>query len=255
MYITPFIKVDNSTIIPINAFLAYKLFENSAFWAIRSHYNKQNKNDFIHKFTGAFEGYVNELFYEYLDPSQYEKIPTVTKAGERRADFRVQFDNYSFLFEVKGALATLDVKQQNTDIKSIRKFIDRTLVEAVKQLKRTEEILSPEKFFKVVLIYEDYFKSEIMDVVLESLDLIDEGTYWLMTIDELEKLLHLYKNNFDKFKVVIEEKIEIEKLHSLDGRDFNQVFLRNEINENSHLKKDTFYKYYKKFDDDITNFS
>jgi hypothetical protein len=246
LYITPFIRMESGRIIPVNTYLIYSLFESSTFWIIRNHFNKQGKRNFINEFTKGFEDYVDGLFTEYVGADSYEKIPTSTKNGEKRADFKVQLDRFNFLFEVKGALAPLEVKQQDTDVKSIRKFLERTLNVAVQQLQKTEEHFSPTKFYKVVLLYEGYFKSEIMETVLSNLEVFDDGTYWIMTIEELEKLLYLYQNDIEIFRRIMEEKINIEESHSPNGRDFEQIFARNEIFENTHLKSSRFSEFYSK---------
>lgn len=241
LYTTPFIKNINEYPVPVNAYLIYHIFQNCIYWVIRNHYFKLGSQKFTNDFGTGFEKYVFELLSEYLDESQFEKIP-VSKTP--RADFRVSLGEYNFLIEVKGTLAGLQSKQQESDVLTTKKFIERVIEEGITQLKNTEEIYSDKKYYKLIVTYENYYKSELLEVALQEKEIfINDGTYWLITVEELEQLLYVYKENYDLFQMVMIEKVKSEAEYSRNGRDIEQILGRLEYYDNYHLNQQKFTRY------------
>lgn len=55
------------------------------------------------------------------------------------------------------------IKQNQTDIEKMKKHIVKNWGEAVKQLDNTQKARKMKNPIKIILIYEDYYKSECLD--------------------------------------------------------------------------------------------
>lgn len=86
-----------------------------------------------------FEEYFKELLSTYLDDSDYENIPENNKTP--RADWRINLCGYKFILEQKSTILRLDAKQQSSNYNSMNKYMQRTVIKALKQLKSTEDEL------------------------------------------------------------------------------------------------------------------
>lgn len=234
-YTHPIIRIDN-TYIASNPFLLLSLFANSNYWLMRNRYLKKqaNKQKFLNAFGIYFEIYVEEILQNCIKKYNYKKIPEAK--SEKRADWYLNIDGTEFLVEQKSGLSLLGIKQTQTDIEMLKKHIVKNWGEAVKQLEATEKSQKLKKPIKIILVYEDYYKSECLDELFR-LDntLVDDRKYWLVTIREFEILLTICHDNLELFKKIVKEKDDSESIQSKDGRDLTQFFEKYQINHNKYL--------------------
>lgn len=244
LYTKPYVKTQRGEIISVNCFLALLLYEHSILWMVRDNYNKRGDQGFISAFGYCFEAYLAELLEEYVERTNYEKLP---EAKTKRADWKLCLGEYKILIEQKSNLLGLAAKQSNPDIDMIKTFAERSVIKAIHQLNNTEKELNDGKYIKIILLYEDYLQSEILEnfFALDSCDVENDHYYWLVTIEEMEILLYTYKNDPQCFDSIMQEKIKRELECSKDGRGL--LFLLNNagINVNLHMAQEQFKKYEK----------
>ena len=147
------------------------------------------------------------------------------------------------IIEQKSSLLRLDAKQQEPNIDAMRDFVTRNIVQGLKQLRSTEEDLKLDRCIKIVLLYEGHLKIDIMDWIIQNAGIIDDGYYWLATIDEIEVLLYQYKNNLPLFEAVVAEKLKLHSEKSNEGRNLGQLFHAKGMLENQHLMQEKFEYY------------
>lgn len=211
-------------------------FVNSNFWIIRNIFLSQKSQIFTNAFGKYFEIYLEEVFENCLLNGCYTNIPETD--NEKRADWHLKLDSYDILIEQKSAISILSIKQNRPDIEAMKKHILRTWGKAAEQLDITEKALGLNNAIKIILVYEDYFKSECLDELFKlDSSLTNDGNYWLVSIKELEMLLSTFKNNHEEFLKIMEEKISAERNFSIEGRELLKFFEQNGIRDNENLKE------------------
>ena len=249
LYTKPIIKI-NKTFIASNAFLMNALFENSNYWILRNEYRRRNSQHFINAFGIYFEMYVEELLSYYLCKKQFHKI--IAENNQKRADWIIQIENYTFLVEQKSSLSLLGIKQNQPDIEAMKEHILKTWGKAVKQLSETQTALNLDTAVKIILVYEDYYKSECLGELFRiNPNLVNDYNYWLMTINEFEMLLDTYKTDPTVFFEIINNKVKMEHMQSQDGRDIEQLLSRKGISENSYIQKSGIINQYQSVEDAV----
>lgn len=207
-----------------------------------------NSRNFTNAFGIYFENYVEEILNNTVDKTCFLKVPTVK--GEKRADWKIQLGKYDILVEQKCSLPFLSIKQNETDVKSTKKYITKYWGEAVEQLERTEVAYSLKQPIKIVLVYDQYFKSESLENLFDiRKDLTNDGRYWLVTIRDFEILMMLYKTDRNTFDEIMEEKIKAETTFSKDGRDLSLFYEKHKITDNEYLKSFGIYNEFTKITD------
>ena len=126
-------------------------------------------------------------------------------------------------------------------------YITRNWLKALKQLHKTEQLYKKdsEAIIKIVLVYEDYFKDEILENAfkLEGNEVEDDGYYWLASIADVEMLLHTHNKKPDLFNKIVETKIALETSKSREGRELGQIMNRFGVNINEHIHLPLFSCY------------
>ncbi len=234
-YANPILNL-NDEYFASNPFLLLCLFANSNYWVLRNLYKSKKKDSvkFVNAFGAFFEIYVEEILDNCASAYYYESIPE--ERNEKRADWYLNVDGTEFLVEQKSGLSLLGIKQNQTDIDMMKEHILKNWGEAVKQLYSTQKGRNLKNPIKIILVYEDYYKSECLDVLFQ-LDktLINDRKYWLVTIREFEMLLMTCYENLDLFKEIVKEKDDSEINHLGTGRDLKQFFERHQIDKNKYL--------------------
>lgn len=244
LYTKPLIEVDGE-FISANPFLLLSTFVNSNFWVIRNYFYNKKEQTFTNAFGKYFEIYLEEVFENCLGNENYSNIPE--SDIEKRADWHLKIDDYDILIEQKSAISILSIKQNRPDIEAMKKHILTTWGKAVKQLDKTEKALGLNNAIKIILVYEDYFKSECLDELFElDSSLNNDGNYWLVPIKELEMLLVTYKNNPELFFKIMKEKISSERTFSSNGRELLKFLEQNGITKNEYLKEFGISDYFEK---------
>ena len=236
LYQKPFIKYKN-IFISANPFLVISLFINSNYWIIREKYkNSDNDNQrFINAFGKYFEEYFEELLENCLPQGTFVRIEECDK---KRADWHIKLNNYDILVEQKSGLSILDIKQNEPNLVSMKQHIVKNWGKAVKQLDETEKFLELKNAIKIILVYEDYYKSESFELLFEigpDLNPLNNRKFWLLTINEFEMLLDLYKKDSHLFFEIIKEKDDLETSLSVEGRDMEAIMKKHKINKNEYL--------------------
>jgi len=236
-YAKPFIKMKDNSYLCINIFLLLFLFENSTYWIIRNYFLTKGQK-FINAFGVYFEQYTEELFNIYLDSTTFQRID---EGLQKRADWILIIGNYEILVEQKSALAGIKAKQQESDFNETKKYVIRNWIKAITQLSKTQEDYG-KKYIKWILTYDKYYQAEALEYAfsLPECQIEDDGYYWLISIDELEMLLHTYKFNHALFKDVMEVKISLEISKSRDGRSLSMIMQKLGFSKNEHIKQDIF---------------
>lgn len=242
LYTKPYIKTQKGEIIAVSAYLDFFLCEHCILWLIRDHFKKQGRQDFTNYFGGLFEKYFLELMQNCLDESEYERIP---EGKEKRADWKVTIGSYKFLVEQKSTIIRLSAKQQQSDIIAMKDFAKGTILKAIRQLEKTEKDLSDGKYIKIILLYEDYLKPEILEQFFDmpECNIINDNYYWLATIDEMERLFKIAKESQKLFNKIVSEKIDREINHSKEGKSIMQLLNENGIKTNEYVSQEKFKKY------------
>lgn len=256
LYTKPFIKVDNEFVC-VNPYLTLCLFTNANYWVMRNKYllERHNKQKFVNAFGKYFEIYVEELLSNCLDRTQFTNIP---ETENKRADWHLEIGNYDFIIEQKSTLSLLGIKQSEPDIDNLKRYIASTWGEAFEQLYSTEQDLGIDDSIKIILLYEDYFLSESLDLLFElRTDLKEkyDRKYWLVTIKELEMLFYTYKTNPDLFFEIVKTKNEAELSSSKDGRTLTQILNRFGIKKNEYLKNHGILNQFEEIKDIVKNTS
>jgi len=242
-YTKPYVRTQRGDILSINSYLNLCIYEHCILWIIREYYRKQNSGKFLNDFGALFESYFEELLERYVEKDQYTRI--LENKKDERADWVMSLLGYTFIIEQKSTIISLTAKQQETDFKNIEKFAIQTLIKALHQLRSTETSLQNNKCIKVILLYEDYLIPEVLNYVfdLPECDIINDQYYWIVTIDDMEKLLYLYKNDKDICKKIIEEKIQREENNAIDGKRLQIMFSKYGVNKNKHLEQKQIQHY------------
>lgn len=245
LYTKPFVCTQNKEILLLGPFLTLMTYEHCILWILRNYFRNQGKNEslFVNMFGIFFEKYFEELLANTLSSDEYNRIPE--SFTEKRADWRLILGSHKILVEQKSSLLSVIVKQQETNINTYKRYLRKTIFESVEQLKSTEDYYGDGKYIKIVLLYEDYVKPEILDCVMEMPDcpVNNDSFYWLVTIEEMEKLLCLYKQDYALFDSIIKEKIRREINKSKDGKSLDLLMEKNNIRSNSYLAEDKFDYY------------
>ena len=70
-----------------------------------------------------------------------------------------------------------------------------------------------------------------------------DNYYWLMTIEEAERLFSLCKDKRDIFRIIIEEKINRELKRSIEGKSIGYLLDENGIYNNEYLQQEKIWSY------------
>lgn len=179
--------------------------------------------------------YVEELLECCLKTNQFIHIKETNKG--KRADWLISIDNYNFIIEQKSALSLLGIKQNQPDVEAMKKYILKNWGEAVRQLNETQIAFNISEPIKIILLYEDYYKSECLDELFDlDSSLKNDNNYWLINIREFEMLFMTYKTSPDVFFKIVSDKIKSEHEHSLAGRELEMFLYKNNVRENKYLK-------------------
>lgn len=244
LYTKPYIKTKRGELISVSCFLNLFIYEHCILWAVRDHFLKQNNQQFTAIFGAIFEEYFHELLSTYLPQACFQRISEVE--GAKRADWRFEICGFTFLIEQKSSLLQLAAKQQQSDYEAIGHFAKKTILKAMKQLAATEAEEVGKPCIKVILLYDDYLGSDIIDHVfaMEECDIKNDERYWIASIETMERFLSLACRNSEKCKEIIQKKIQLDKEHSISGKSL--YFLLNDEMKNEYLSKDkmTYYRDY-----------
>lgn len=242
LYAKPYVRTQKGEVASVSAYLNYFLCEHSVLWIVRDRFKNLGRQDFVNYFGGLFEKYFEELLTCSLNINEFERIP---EGKDKRADWRINCGTYSMLVEQKSAIMRLSAKQQETDVNAIKDFAEKTVIKAMRQLNKTEKDFNDGKYIKIILLYEDYLKPEIIEQIfaMPECDIENDNFYWLVTISEMERLLMVAKNDRKVFDDIIREKVEREEQHSLAGKSIGQLIDEQGITGNEYIRQEKFMKY------------
>ena len=242
LYAKPYIRTQKGEVVSVSAYLNYFLCEHSVLWIVRDRFKNLDRQDFVNYFGNMFEKYFAELLGCTLDKNEYEKIP---EEKEKRADWKICCGKHKILVEQKSAIMRLSAKQQETDVSAIKSFAVKTVIKAMRQLERTENDFGAGKYIKIILLYEDYLKPEILEQIMDmpECDVENDNYYWLVTISEMERLLTVAKNDRKKFDDIICDKVDRELHHSLAGKSLDQLLDEHGVTDNEYIRQEKFMKY------------
>ena len=232
-YLKPIIKFENEYICA-NPLLLLSAFANCIYWVIRNKYFELNSQRFINAFGHYFETYIEEVLENCLKPSDFMKIPE--SDHEKRADLYVKLGEYEMIVEQKSALAALQIKQNHPDVDAMKNHFHKTWGKAIKQLESTQKYLCVDNPIKIILVYEDYFKSVLLKEFLDmNPNIQNDHKYWLVSVSEFENLLCLYKKNPGLALQIIKEKDTEQISEGHQVSDLTLLFSKNNVDSDLYL--------------------
>ena len=197
LYSKPFIQTQREQLlISCNMYLVAMLIGNGLYWLTRDYYRKQ-KQDFPNTFGLLFEDYVKDLASKYCERDQWSIISQGKKKG---ADFFFDIGSIRIIVEAKSALLQLSARQQVPDLDAVDTFFQRNINESYKQLNNSfKEMASTttQQIIKVTLLYDDFSNTSIIEQSIPDI-YTDDPCCYIMTIRELEILLHTHKHDKEK---------------------------------------------------------
>lgn len=228
-YSRPFIQFSDIYYLSVNPFLILSCASNSIYWALRNYYARQKSQFFVNAFGYYFEEYVYEILERCLPNHCYKQI---SPENVKLADWQLNFGETIFLIEQKSTISYLQIKQLETDISKMKKYIMNTWGEAVKQLKSTQDYFQLKEPIKIILLYEDYYRCECLDELfkIDKTCPNNDGRYWLLTIREFESLMNLYRINEKAFWKIVNEKIK-----SDDRTDISEIMGKHGYSTKQYL--------------------
>lgn len=240
-YTKPYIQTQKGELLSINCYLNLCLYEHCILWIIRDYFMEQGSQEFNIYFGELFEEYLSELFSYCLKEEQYEKIERVK--NKKRADWKMEALGYKFLIEQKSSILRLSAKQQESDYRATIDYSSKNVIKALRQLEATEQDFADGEYIKIVLLYEDYLPPSIIDLVfaLEECEVENDGRYWLMTIDEMERFLYTYKTNPSLFQKIVAERAGNNETNG--KRSIGSLLSENGIDRNQYLEQEKLEHY------------
>lgn len=244
LYTHPYIETQKDGVIGINSFLNLFLYEHAVLWAARDFYQRKKDQRLTSEFGRMFEEYFRELIYTYIDETDIYRIP---EENTERADWRLTIGGHKFLVEQKSTIARLAAKQQNSDYKAIIDFSNKTLIKALNQLETTQKEQGEGPYIKIVLLYDDFINSNLIDEAFKmpECNVCDDGLYWLVNIETMERFLALSARDSVKCDEIIKEKMRLDAEHSVEGRSLDYLLNKAVGHTNEYLKKEKINKFIK----------
>ena len=239
-YSKPIIKLGDDYIAS-NPYLLLALFTNSNYWVLRNKYRALNSQNFTNAFGNYYEIYLQEVLSNCLTKDCFQRIEE--DSNEKRADWYIKFGNYDFFVEQKSSLSLLGIKQSHPDVKAMKKHMIDNWGEAIQQLNTTQKFYNKQNAIKIILVYEDYYKSKCLDELFRlHPELGNDNHYWLISINEFETLLQLCKSNPEMAEQIIQEKDNIETSRNYKERELKQLFFKYKIEHNLYLREQGIYE-------------
>lgn len=231
-YNKPIIKIGDNYLAS-NPFLLLCLFENAEYWVMREYYKQYCSTDFTNAFGTYFEMYFEEVLSNCLNNEQYKRL---NDDNISLADWNIQLGEFDVLIEQKSALSLLSIKQTFANTESLKDHMKKVWLKAIKQLENTEKILHKKEPIKIILVYEDYYKCECIDVLFKyNKKIINDNRYWLVTINEMEIILNLFRVDKNLALEILREKNNLELSRSNEGRELMQILERHSVEKNKYL--------------------
>lgn len=243
LYAKPFINTcRNDKFILSSLWAMFMLTGNGLYWLTRDYYSKIDNEDpqfFPNNFGLLFEDYIKDLASRYCNECEWQ---TLKQADKKGADFIFNFGNLKLLIEAKSGLLQLDSKQQEPNISSIDKFIQRHIMEGYEQLnEKFAELCKKDTIptAKIILLYDDFSNTAIIERSVSNVFKQDNSCF-IMTIRQFEILLYLYKNDRSKCSVLF-EKIISSMEHESSKVNIQELYNELCINKNWHFHGELDY--------------
>lgn len=206
-------------------------------------YNLGSKNNaFLTKMGEAFEEYIGWLLKKYFeDPSVKKVSEEIETKNDEHADWVLFLDDEIFIFECKARLLSLRGRQ-TYDNKTIKSFIEATVVKGCNQLKSTEEQLKTKypniNITKIFVILDDFpFQKNSFEGLLENIN-VEKTTFddvILTTARGIERLCAVLEEK--TMKEICALKKSTEEYQKMDFVDFLHKISGKEKLENKYLQE------------------
>lgn len=231
--VNPIVKTNNEYLVINFIAYCYKLFL-SPYWLLRNYYEKNNSTEFISFFGYCFEFYLQAYFDNYEIEAN-----KLTEVNKKMPDWEIETDNFVFLIEQKSSLYPLNSYSfTNSGNKSSIEKFDNNFIEAFEQLNNYDPETN-KTIIRMCLLLESMEMPEIIEerVLPKIKNIKNKHLNWLINIDDFEKMFYLYSTNKNEFNLIIENKIKLEKIQDINGRNFRKLlinvkndYLENKIN-------------------------
>ncbi len=233
LYSKPFVRSQKGDIISVSTFLNLFVCEHSIFWIIRDHF--KDGQLFTNHYGKLFETYLDEMLKSCLQADEYMQLLPENK--KKRTDWKICIGDFKILVEQKTTLLRLNAKQQTPNLDDLKHFIHHAVLEALEQLDSTEKEFNDGKYIKVILLYDDYLQPEILDHIMNmpECNISNDNYYWIMTIREMELLLHTAKTDRNLLEEIIKEKIDRETTRRNESRTMDDIMRKKGIIKNEYI--------------------
>ena len=244
LYAKPFIQTQKGLILSSNAFLILMLLANSLYWLTRDFYCEKYKNDkskaqyFPNNFGYVFEEYVKDLANQYFDASKWYRIE---EEKHNQADFFFDFGMLCMIIETKSSLLQLNAKQQVPQIDLIEKYgenIKKAYIQLDSSYQNIKNSIS-KPILKIILIYDEFIDASICNMAFPE-HVNNDPTCILMTIEDFEILMYLYKTKDEKLEKILNTILEKTNKEPF-GISFRGVFIEYSVDINSIWRNDKNY--------------
>ena len=239
LYSKPFIHTKRkNSYLASSVYMVGFLLGNGLYWLCRDYY-QNNKQKFPNAFGHLFEDYIKELSLTYCNDGEWHVIPQSENKG---ADYIFEFDSLQIIVESKSSLLCLAAKQQIPDLEKISEFYEKTIKKSYKQLNASYDIYKDKvktPTIKVMLLYDEFSNTAIIEQCMPEIFQKDNLCF-VMTIRQLEILLHLRKNDIEKFNLVIDKIIEAICQNS-ENVNFDGIYDNLSIYQNPHINEKLDY--------------
>ncbi len=218
-------------------------FSEYMYWTIRNYYCNLGSRDFTAYFGHCFEYYLRDLFDTYNINAQ----KLIEDQIKKKPDWKLETENYVFYIEQKASLYPMDTRSitSNKRIKTLDNYIKSNIIKAFTQLNSHSET-TEKPIIRMCLMFENInFPETVQELALAQVDLkSEEHLNWIISINEFEKLMYILSTDVEKFNIIIDKKIELERTKSNDGRGFDTLlkdesndFINNKINYFDNIRE------------------
>lgn len=223
LYLSPVLRSTHHELLVSSAFLLARKGFTNLYWESRRLCLAQDRIELNVSLGQAFERYVDELMARFLPKEKYQRLPR--SEHRKRADIVLFTNTFTIIIEQK--LAMLNISQQDVHFSLER--VDRWLsafVQAARQLDETAEEYreNGKPAVKLILFFDNLNIADglIKDRVVEIAKATAEGpvsteNLFMISIDELERLVQILGKN-----EALVEKVIVEKINRQLGRDYTK---------------------------------
>jgi hypothetical protein len=242
LYLTPVLRSTEHELLVSSAFLLARKGFTNLYWESRRLCLAQDRMELNLSLGQAFERYVDELMERFLPKEKYRRLPPIEH--RKRADLILFTNAFTIIIEQKFAMLNISQQDVHFDLKRVDSWLS-AFVQAARQLDETAEEFreNGKPAVKLILFFDNLNIADglIKDRVVEIAKATAEGpvsieNLFMISIDELERLLQILGKNEALVEKVIAEKINRQLNRDYTkGVEFDQVMDEMSAERNEYI--------------------